>query len=203
MKYLTITKRMPITHVIDGEEVTLYTPEEVEAINAEKARLEAENADLQKVSREKTEHFKKLNQMTEQEKEQFTARELENRAMLEKLMEEKEALEQKLTEKEKNEIESTRNKIISEIVGTDEELKNKFLEQYSIVNIEEKDADSMRKRAESAAKLAGIEMPGTSYNPIHQMWSGDSPRPLKGDTQEFLQSDRAKKALEAMGDVVE
>lgn len=194
---------MPITHVIDGEEVTLYTPEEMEAANAEKARLEAEYAELQKVSREKTDNFKKLNQMTEQEKEQFTARELENRAMIEKLMEENEQLKTNLTEKEKNEIETNRNKVISEIVGNNEELKTKFLEKYSIVNIEEKDIDSMRMRAVAAAKLAGIEMPDHGFNPTQQMWNGDAPRPLKGDTQSFLQSDRAKAALEAMGDVVE
>lgn len=194
---------MPITQIIDGEEVTYWTPEEVEQLNAEKARLEAENIELAKVSREKTENFKRLNQMTEQEKEQFTAKELENRAMLEKLMQEKEELETKLTEKEKRDLENNRNTVIKSIVGDNEDLKNKLLEKYSIIGIEETDLESIKARAESAAKLAGIEMPDTSFDPTRAYWNGDAPRPLKGDTEQFLQSDRAKQALEAMGGTTE
>ncbi len=190
---------MPITQVIDGEEVTLYSPEEVEQINAEKSAVEAENAELKRLNKEKTDNFRKLNQMTEEEKAQFTDKELENRRIIEQLQEENEKLKTNLTEKEKNAIESDRANVIKKYVGDNEDLKAKFLEQYQFVNIAEDSKENIEKRAELTAKLAGIEIP-ESFDPTQAYWNGDAPRPLAGDNpQAFLESDRAKQALDAMG----
>lgn len=193
---------MPITHVIDGEEVTLYTPEEMEQATTEKTRLEQENERLARENKEKANNFRRLNQMTEAEKDQFTATEMENRTMIEKLMDEKNALVEQLTQKEKESIDKARDNLIKEYVGDNEELKNKFLEKYSIVNIDEKDPESVRMRGEAAATLAGIQIP-EAFDPTRAMWNGDAPRPLKGDTEEFLKSDKFKAAQAAMGLPVE
>lgn len=193
---------MPITHTIDGNEETFYSVEEVEQINQAKALLEAENAELKTVNKEKTENFRKLNTMTEEERSQFTAKELENRQMLEKLQEENENLKSNLTQKQQSEIDNARNDIIKKYTGDNEELKNKFLEQYQFVNIPETDSNSIAKRAEMTARLAGIEIPST-YDFTQADWSGDAPRAIKGDTQAFLASDRAQNALNQMGGVAE
>ena len=193
---------MPITQTIDGEEVTLYTPEEVEQLNSEKARLAQENERLAQENKEKATNFRRLNQMTEEEKERYSQAELENRKMIEQLMDEKNALVEQLTQKEKDEINKARERAFDKIVGNNEELKNQLLQKYQMVNIEEKDSESVWQRAEAAALMAKIEIPEL-FDPTRVIWNGDAPRPLKGDTQEFLQSDKFKAAQQAMGISVE
>jgi molybdopterin converting factor small subunit len=195
---------MPFIHKHDdGTEETMYYASEVAEIEQQKVEFENKVKHLETVGQEKSDNIKKLRDMTEQEKEQFTKAELESRSIIESLQDELAKTKNELTSKQQGEIEKARNEAIRRYVGSDTELQKRFLEEYNIIAIDEKDADSVNTRAEKAARMIGITS-GASYNPLNTYWEGEAPsvkaKTAEKEKDEFFKEGKGKAVMDFLGD---
>lgn len=193
-----------------GEDETFFTQDDMNAKEAERANLEKEKGTLseelakkEQVLREKSQNIdqlRKLKDMSEDEKAQMTQSELENRKMIENLQDTLEKTQQQLTDKEQKEISRERDILIGALVGDDEKLKTAFLEEYKLVNIEEKDADSVRLRVNKTARLLGIQTNEEYVSPLQQYWDGDAPKQKPDSEQakkdEFFKEGKGKVVMD-------
>lgn len=188
----------------DGEEKTLYTPEEYQDLERQKGEFETKAQELERLNAEKTQNFKKLNDMTEAERAKFSAKEIENMKRMEATETELATTKERLAEKEQNEITSKRSAAFARFAGSDAELLKKIQENYDLLEkLDETNPETFKTRVEKAAQMSGITTQG--FNPINSYWEGAAPsqQKPKDSKEEFMKSERAKDALKAMGDKVE
>lgn len=185
-----------------GEEVTVFTAEELEAAKKEVetnyqktlAEKEAEVEKLRKVSAEKTENFKKFNEMTEAEKAAYDANTTEFLKRTDAAVQKAEELERKLAEKEAIEREYNKNFVLNNFHKGDEKVKKEIEDNYAILaGMPENTPDEIAARATKAAQLAGIVT--DPRNPIFTPFQGEAPK-IKEEGKEFVDTDKGKEALE-------
>jgi len=188
---------MLIEHPETGEEIEVFTKEEVDEKTstlaekeAEIEKLQKEYEALQKVSAEKTENFKKLNEMTAEEREAMSANQIEIFKRNEKLEDEINLLKSKVDTKSQQEIAEKKNALLSQFAGEDEELKKKLEESWDLLNIDGVDNETLARKAELSASMVGITR--SDKNPLRTPMYGEAPQ-LKQTTQSQAKVDEAEK----------
>lgn len=182
----------------DGTEVEAFLPEEVEAQKAELEAAQKEVEALRRVSAEKTENFKKLNEMTEAERATFSAKEIENMKRIEAAESRATALEGKINEDTKTRVENDTKAALERYHGGDPKLKEALEKNFKIINLEGTDTETINERARLAASMYTGQ--SGRPNPLMSPMNGSSPMRIdQNKTDEFLKSDKAKKAYEMMG----
>lgn len=189
-----------------GQEIEVFTPDEVAAKDAEltAARAEAtaakaEAEKYQKVSAEKTENFKKLNDLTESEKASLSAEKIEAMKRFEAAEARAAALEATINEGTKTRAEADKATALASFHGGDPKLKEQLEKNYELINITGNDTASIQQRAKLAAEMykGSVDRP----NPLMAGFNGASPQAKeKSKTEEFMKSDKATAALKLMGD---
>lgn len=143
----------------EGEEVVVYTQEEIAAQLAEKeaavkAEYEAKLAEKDAHVKEKLDQFQQAKKSTETANQEALAAAAEAK----KLAEEAKLAIEKSKETELN----TRKEFwIQSVVGTDTELKKKVEEAYNLLNLPAGNDTEIAQRVEKAIALAGITAPIT------------------------------------------
>lgn len=193
----------------DGTKETYYSPAEVAAreeakaaeISAAKdAEIAAKQAEIDRVNAihgAQAENFKKYKDMTEEEKGKLSASETAERIRADKLQEDLEALKGTIDADKQATAAAAKEAIIKQYCGENKELREKFEKNMGIVQVE-----NLEERAAAAATLTGIARPG-QMNPLHAPLMGDAPafKKEQDEKKQFLESDKGKAALIAMGDV--
>lgn len=191
---------LKVTHPETGDEIEVYTPEEIAEKDAAIAKAEEERqkalADLEKerrVSSEKSENIKRLRDMTEEEKSKLTEAEIRAQRIAEEAEEKVRTLKEENENYKKSQSEMKKAELISKFAGGNPDLQEKMKKNWEIVNIED-----IEERAKAAAALSGINT--NPINPLTQPFYGDAPSFKEaGEKEEFLKSDKANAALNAMG----
>lgn len=172
---------LTIEHPETGEEIEVYTPDEIaekeQLIATKEEELAAALAEAEKykaVSAEKTENFKKLNELTQEEREALTANQIAEMKRNEALEAEIEALKTQISGKEQQELEYNKAQELKKYYGTDEELKAKLEENWELVNITGVDIESIQRRAQLAAAMTGVTE--STSNPLHTSLNGSAPK---------------------------
>ena len=165
---------MMIEHPETGEEMEVYTPDEIKQYEESVAAAQQEIENLKTVSAEKTENFKRYKEMTSEEKEALTANQIELLRRDEQLEQELSQLKEQLQAKETGELERNKKNILEKFHRGDEALKETLESNWNMLNVEGSDIDSLSKRAELAARMAGIEI--SNANPLRQTFSGEAPK---------------------------
>jgi hypothetical protein len=193
----------------DGTKETYYSPAEVEAAAAAKAaeiatakdaEIAATKAELERISAihgAQSDNFKKYKDMTEEEKGKLTASETAERIRADKLQEDLEALKGTIDADKQASAAAAKEALIKQYCGDDKDLRAKFEKNMGIIQV-----DNLEEKAAAAAALTGIARPG-QMNPLHVHLMGDAPgfKKEQNEKKEFLESDKAKAAMAAMGDV--
>lgn len=190
---------------LNGEEVEVFTQEELEAqkIEAQKAiqdeltSIKGEYDKLQRIHAEQATNFKRLRDMTEEEKAKLSAEQIELRKMAEKAMEENEALKGSLENERKTALEQKKESLIKGIVGDDAELRTKLESEFGALS----ETLSLEDRVKKAAVLVGVNP--NPVNPLYMGMNGEAPKSKdpKDEKEEFLTSERAKQAMEYMNKI--
>jgi hypothetical protein len=191
----------------EGQEIEVFTPEEVAAKEAELvaakeevAQAKAEAEKYQKVSAEKTDNFKKLNEMTEAEKATLSAEKIEALKRFEASEARAKALEDKINQDTETRIKTDTETALSKYHGGDENLKKALEANFKMIGLEGNDTATIQERARLAAAMEAGK--SGRANPLMAPMSGDSPRMQnKSATDEFLKSEKAKEAMKRMGDL--
>lgn len=188
----------------EGKDITVYTEDEIQAKDAAVAAKDAEIATkqgeldrLSKIQAEQAGNFKKLKDMTEEEKSKLSADQIAERTRADKLEGELEALKGSIDADKLAAADAAKEAIITRYCGSDKELREKFEKNMGILSIE-----NLEEKAAAAASLSGLTR-GQRMDPLHApIMNGDAPGHKKeaDEKKEFLESDKAKAALAAMGD---
>jgi hypothetical protein len=182
----------------EGQEIEVYTVEEMNAQKAEVDAAKAEADRLQRVSAEKTDNFKKLNDMTEQERAAMSAEKIEILKRTEAAEAKAQGLEDKYNSDTQARIKNDTEAALAKYHGGNAELKKLLEDNFALINIPETDTASIQKRAAFAANMIAGASGGV--NPLMQHAGGSAPVSVdQTRTQEFLGSDRGKAALSKMG----
>lgn len=192
-----------------GQEIEVFTPEEVAAkdtelatVRAEAAAARAEADKYQKVSAEKTENFKKLNELTEAEKSALSTEKIEAMKRFEAAESRAAALEAKINADTTSRIEKDKEAALKKYHGGDETLKKELEANYKLIGLEGTDTETIQERARLAAAMYTGKT--NRQNPLMANMNGDSPRyKEKTQTEEFMKSERAKEAMRRMGEKVD
>lgn len=193
----------------DGKEMEVYTPEEVSEFQkqaeehktaAELARAEADEAKqnvtkMQGVLADKNENFKRYKDMTEEEKSRLSAEHIEAIKRSDAAEAKASALEERLNLDVKQRTESFKNKVVNGYAMGDENVKKQIEENMNLVNLEGTDEETISRKVEIAVNMMGDNKP--KFNPFHQSLNGEAPKADK----EFIETDRAKSAQAAMGEI--
>ena len=171
----------------DGNEFEMPTKEEKEVLDKEreeaKTQLEEANKEL-KGLRDKKFNFKKLRDMSEEEKGKFDEKELALKQQIEEMQEGQESNKNKLED-------NWKDKAIRSMVGSDEEMKKKILENYDALNI---DAGTEYEIGDKMTKAYQLAYPGqTSPSPFNTPNYGKTEAPEGGKANQ-------SKASKAFGD---
>ncbi len=194
----------------EGQEIEVFTAEELAAKaaevettkNAELATANAEVERLKKVSAEKTENFKKLNEMTEAEKAAMSAKQIEDLKRIEAAESKAQALEDKINNDTKSRVEKDIETALAKYHGGDEKLKEQLKKNFDLINLQGTDTETIQERAKLAADMEKGKL--GRINPLHSGFGGSAPKSAdKNKTDEFLNSEKAKAALKAMGEKVD
>ena len=164
---------MKVEHPETGEEIDVYTQEDLDAIQAEKQALLDEAEKLRKVNIEKTENLKKLRDMSEEDKGRYTAEQIELIRRTEEQAEQLEALRSESVDKEQREFERNKEAALKQYHNGNEDMKAKIEANWDLVNLPGTTLDVVAARAEHAARLAQIEM--VRSNPLNGHMSGHGP----------------------------
>lgn len=183
---------MPKYYDEEGNEVEVMTQEEVQKIQEERDALfkekeewDAEKKRMEEGGKDKDENFKKFRSAYEQREK------------------ERDEAFAKLKEREDLERNSIKESLFKQFAGDDEDARKALEEEYSLINIEETTPDNIVKRVEKASKMAGLYKDEHKENPVFKgFWGGVAPniKPTKPSEEEnIVNTDKGKKALEAMG----
>ncbi len=194
----------------NGNEIEAYTADELAAQKAEsevaiaaaKKELETSKAEQERLNRhisEQKDNFKKLNEMTEAEKAKFSAEQLETMKRVEASEARAKALEDKINKDENDRMASDKEKFLSKYHGGNKELKEALEKNYDLINLVGSSSAIIEERARLAANMEKGKI-GTG-NPLFANLNGESPHiQKKSENDKFMESEKAKKALELMGD---
>ena len=193
----------------EGKEMEVYTPEEVAEFQkqteehktaAETARQEAEEAKknvakMQGVLADKNDNFKRYKDMTEEEKSKLSADQVEAIKRADAAEAKATSLEEKFNADIKQRVETFKNKVINGYAMGDEAVKKQIEENMNMINIDGTDEETIHKKVDLAVRMMGDNKP--KFNPFHQVINGEAPK-AKDD---FMETDRAKAAKSALGEV--
>lgn len=167
---------MPKIVEIDGEDVTVFTQEEIDAKAAEVAAAkEAEKAELQKKMEADAAHYKtKIDEFANGKKgfdEKLTEKEKEWNDKLEATKQTAEETRSALENEKKARLDVVKNVMFEGYVGEDAEGKKKLQEEYDLLNMPASTEDEIKARAIKAARNAGLSN-GTSAPNYSAPFSG-------------------------------
>ncbi len=193
----------------EGEEMEVYTADEVaaqrtelESAKAERDAAKAEAEKFQKVSAEKTENFKKLNELTETEKAGLSAEKLEAMKRAEASESRVKELEDRYNTDTQNRIKKDTEDALAKYHGGDEKLKEALEKNFKLINMEGTDTATIQERARLAASMEKGK--SDRPNPLMYPMGGSAPKSAeKNKTEEFMKSDKAKEAQKRMGEKVD
>ena len=170
----------------DANPIELPTPEEIEELRSGGIKLKEEKDELAKKMEEKEKeltelrvkdrNWKRLRDMTEKEKEELSAKDR-------MIMEQQEQLQQKQDELEKHVYETTFNRLMSQIVGSDQGMRDKVMEQYDRIKDEAKTEAEISKKLEDARLLVTRDGRKFSFSKAYNV-SGLPPRDNKDESQD-------------------
>lgn len=192
-----------------GEEIEAYTADEIEAAKGEvaTARKEADDAkaEVERLNGHinlQKENFKKLNEYTEEERSKFSAEKIESMKRLEAAEARATALEDKVNTDTKARIISDKEKALAKYHGGNKELKEALEKNFELINLVGDTTDIIEERARLAANMEKGKI--GAGNPLMANLNGEAPSiKQKGETEKFMESDKAKQALKLMGDTPE
>lgn len=183
----------------EGEQIDVFTAEEMAAKNAELDTTKEEVEKYKRVSAEKTEHFKKLNDLTEEEKKQFTARDLENMARNEANEKKIQDLTDQISGDAQKRLDRDTAAALAKYHGGDEKLKAALEANFNMINMEGNDTATIEERARLAASME-IGKNNESHAPLTAaMRGGGSPAPRNNGDKPFTDTDKGKAAMSQMG----
>lgn len=201
---------MKIDHPETGEEIEVFTAEEVETQKTEalatntKEWEEKHNATtteiekLRSINADQTSNIKRLKDMSDEEKEKLSAEQIENRKIAEEALEGQEALKKQIEARDASDVATKKETLIKAVVGEDKDLREKLEAKIATISADV----PLEERIASAATLAGI---GSSANPTNPLATpqGVGMPPTQMKTQEekgqFMASDRGKSAASRLG----
>ncbi len=189
-----------------GEEIEVFTPDEVAAKDAAIAEntkaLADAKAEVERLNQHtalQKDNFKKLNEMSETERASLSAEKIEAMKRFEAAEARAAALETKLNDDTKKRIETDTEKALAQYHGGDPKLKEQLEKNFKLINLEGTDTETIQERA----RLAKNMLVGSSEkpNPLYASMNGGAPRSeQKSKSEEFLKSDKAAEALKRMGE---
>ncbi len=190
----------------NGEEIEAYTAEEIEAQKGEAvtARKEADEAkaEVERLNGHlnmQKENFKKLNEYSEEERSKFSAEKIEMMKRQEAAEAKATALENKYNDDQKARITSDKEKALAKYHGGNAELKAALEKNFELINLQGDTTEIIEERAKLAANMEKGKI-GIG-NPLMANLNGEAPSiKNKGETEKFMESDKAKQALKLMGD---
>jgi hypothetical protein len=168
----------------DGEEVIVYTREEIETRDAEIARLNGLN-------KEKTENFRRYNEMTQEERDNHSENELNLIRRNDILEAEIKGVKETLAEKETREKNEAKTNLLKQYHNDLPEVKTTLEEKYAMLaGMPENTPEEIRERTIQAARLAGISV--DSVNPIYQSVNGMPP--IYKEKTDYVETTAGKEA---------
>lgn len=188
-----------MSHIIKddaGNDVTVFTAEEVEAAKkAEADRIQAEAdakiAENEKHLKEKTDEF--LKGKTAQE-----LKDIERDRKIEEARLAAEAANKTAAEAEARRISSIKKSSMEQFVGNDPELTAKFEEAWGLVNLEIKEDSDIARKAEMVANMIGLNQtpPGMVGMP---MGGGGGSAPRLNEQEKKNKEAEHTKFVDALG----
>lgn len=177
----------------NGEKQTVYTADEMTAVQTTLQTKEAELTELQKLNATRGEDFKAYSKMSEEEKRVFDANTTNLLKNEEKLRTEITDLSTKLSDREKRDSETAKNTTLATIHLNNAETKKVLEEKYALLSaMPETTPQEIAARANEAAKLAGIVI--DPRNPLYTQITGEAPN--YKTNAEYVDSPEGKTALE-------
>lgn len=178
----------------DGELVEgALTPDEIQAIKDEKDALASEAAAIkERLSKleAKDMNFRKLEQMTEEEKAKLSDKEKE-------LMLRQEALETQQKEFTSKQIESSKNHVLTMLVGDDEETRAKVLKNYDRIKDEATSLEEISiKMNEAYSMTIGTQ---NIANPLSVAMGFNGGQAPKKESTRFADTERGKAIAKELG----
>jgi len=199
-----------IEHPDTGEEMEVFTPEEVEIQKAEalatsntewEEKISATTGELEtlkKFQAEQKDNFKRLKDMTEEEKAQLSAKQIEDQKVIESLFEKNAELETLIKDRDAREVNAIKESLINKFTGEDPKAREALESKLTLLS----SIEDMGERIKAAATLAGLTSNIQSENPLYrESPTGMAPGQMadKKDSDKFLGSDKGRAALERMG----
>ncbi len=186
----------------ETKQIEVFTPDEVAAQLATKdSELATAREDIEKYKRvaaEQGENFKKLSEMTAEEKAALSAEKLETLKRLETAEQKAAAIEDKYNNDTKARIAKDKATAIARYAGDDAKLKEALEKNFDLINLTGDDTETIFERARLASNMEAGKT--GARNPLMGGFQGSGPTSKdKSKTEEFLNSDKGKKAAELMG----
>lgn len=185
-----------------GQMIQVFTPDEVQSQLAEKeTAIASANAEVEKYKRvaaEQGENFKKLSEMTAEEKNALSAEKLETLKRLETAEAKANAIEEKYNNDTKARIEKDKTEALRRYHGDDPKLKEALEKNFEMIGLTGDDTQTIYERARLASAMEAGKT--GARNPLMGGFSGSGPSSKDiSKTQEFLESDKGKRAQQLMG----
>lgn len=194
----------------EGEEIEVYTPDEVAARDAEKdaaitakdTELAAARAEVEKhkrVASEQTTNFKRFSELGESEKAALSAEKIAEMKRAEAAEDKVKALEDSINSDRQARIKSDTDAALKKYHGGDEKLKEALEKNFKMINLEGTDTETIQERARLAMSMEAGKNGGR--NPIFGNMNGGAPQSKEASkTEEFLKSEKGAAALKLMGE---
>lgn len=185
----------------EGEEIEVFTQDEIATQLAERdTKLEEATKEVERYKRvaaEQGENFKKLSDMTADEKAKFSTEQIENMKRVEAAEQKVKDIEERYSTDTQNRIKADKENALKRYHGGDEALKKALEENYELINLPGDDTATIFERARLASAMEAGK--SGARNPLMTHYGGGAPSTAqKTKTDEFLGSDKAKKAEELM-----
>jgi len=148
----------------DGTEREVPTEDEYKDLTEKAQQVETVQEELNNTKNElsklqnKDFNFKKLRDLTEEQRSKLSDYERT-------LMEQQEKQQEELEQQKKMVVDSWKSEALAEVAGSDEETKQKVMAAYDRLKDDANDRESIKKKMDDAAKIAGVNTL-QDYNPI-------------------------------------
>lgn len=148
----------------DGVEETIYTEEEIKAMQEEHAKaLEDKDNHI----KEKLDQFQKAKGNVETEKDEIVQKALLESQQAKQLAEE---ATKAIADANQAKIDTAKEFYFKSIVGDSTELREKLETAYNMINIETTDENSVYERVQNAVRMSGLTV--STFNPVSMPMGG-------------------------------
>ncbi len=184
----------------DGTKETLYTKDELDAVQKERDDALKSAEDAKRLASEKTDNFKRLNEMTEEEKKAYDANTLELLKRNDLTATENADLKKRLDERDALDLANNKSSVAGYYHQGDEKIKESLEESYkALAGMPEVTKEDIAKRYEAAAKIVGIQV-NSGPNPLYQPYNGEAPK--SKESKEFVETAKGTEAADMVRDAM-